>query len=36
MDDKMAAEIEWLKEEYLQIERLGHDEKECLLKVINT
>jgi len=36
MDDKIAAEIERLKEEYLQTERLGHDEKECLLKVINT
>ncbi len=35
MDDKIAAEIERLKKDYLKIEHLRHDEKDCLLKVIN-
>jgi len=35
MDDKVTAEIERLKKDCFQMEQLRHDEKKCLLKVIN-
>jgi diguanylate cyclase (GGDEF)-like protein len=35
MDDKVTAEIERLKKDCLNMEELRHDEKHCLLKVIN-
>ena len=35
MDDKVTVEIERLKKDCLQMEQLRHDEKKCLLKVIN-
>lgn len=35
MEDKVTAEIERLKKDCLQMEQLRHDEKKCLLKVIN-
>jgi diguanylate cyclase (GGDEF)-like protein len=35
MDDKVTAEIERLKNDCLNMEQLRHDEKQCLLKVLN-
>jgi len=36
MDDKVTAEIERLKNDCLNMEQLRHEEKKCLLKVINS
>lgn len=35
MDDKITQEIERLKKDTLRTEEFGHDQKKCLLKVIN-
>lgn len=36
MDEILAAEIDRLKEDYFEMEQATHNEKACLLKVINT
>ncbi len=36
MGNEMTAELERLKKDFLEAERICRDEKECLLKVINT
>ncbi len=36
MDKQTAIKFERLKKDYLDMERVTHDEKECLLKIINT
>lgn len=36
MDDVVAAEIDRLKKEYIEVEQISRNEKGCLLKVVNT
>lgn len=36
MDKEMTAELDQLKQDIIEVERVSRDEKECLLKVIHT
>lgn len=36
MDEEAAAKLEGLRKDYLDMERTAHEERECLVKIINT